>query len=194
MCPNPSIERTCHGRLCLPRHAAHVERYIAMTISIRPFEISDWSALWPILHATFSKGDTYTFPPDASEEEIFNAWTKVPKATFVACDDSGQILGSYYIKANQPGNASHVCNCGYVVSEKSRGKGVASFMCKHSQLNATELGFLAMQFNFVVSTNSGAIRLWKKLGYDVVGTLPRAFRHPQNGFVDAYVMYKWLAI
>ena len=174
--------------------SVYLVRYIAMTISIRPFEISDWSALWPILHATFSKGDTYTFSPEASEEEILNAWTKVPKATFVACDDSGQILGSYYIKANQTGNASHVCNCGYVVSETTRGKGVASLMCEHSQLNAIELGFLAMQFNFVVSTNSGAIRLWKKLGYEIVGTLPRAFRHPQTGFVDAYVMYKWLAI
>jgi ribosomal protein S18 acetylase RimI-like enzyme len=165
-----------------------------MTVSIRPFETSDWSALWPILHATFSKGDTYTFPTDAGEEEILNVWTKIPTAIFVACDDSGQILGSYYIKPNQPGNGSHVCNCGYVVSEMARGKGVASLMCEHSQSAATGLGFLAMQFNFVVSTNSGAFRLWQKLGYDIVGTLPRAFRHPQAGFVDAYVMYKWLAI
>lgn len=165
-----------------------------MTISVHPLETPDWLALWPILHATFSKGDTYTFPTDAGEEEIRHAWTKVPKAAFVACDDSGQILGSYYIKPNQPGNGSHVCNCGYVVSEMARGKGVASLMCEHSQSTAIELGFLAMQFNFVVSTNNGAVRLWQKLGYDIVGTLPRAFRHPEAGFVDAYVMYKWLAI
>ncbi|PYU95381.1 MAG: GNAT family N-acetyltransferase [Acidobacteria bacterium] len=165
-----------------------------MTVSIRPFEVSDWPSLWPILHATFSKGDTYTYSSDASEDEIRTAWTKIPRATFVACDESGQILGTYYIKPNQPGNGSHVCNCGYVVSEKARGKGVASLMCEHSQSTAVALGFLAMQFNFVVSTNSGAVRLWQKLGYDIVGTLPRAFRHPQAGLVDAYVMYKWLAI
>jgi ribosomal protein S18 acetylase RimI-like enzyme len=164
-----------------------------MTLSIRPFEESDWPSLWPILRSTFSKGDTYTFATDASENEIFNAWTQVPTATFVACDVSGQIVGSYYIKPNQPGNASHVCNCGYVVSELARGKGVASLMCEHSQSTALELGFLAMQFNFVVSSNSGAVRLWQKLGYDIVGVLPRAFRHPLAGFVDAFVMYKWLA-
>lgn len=164
-----------------------------MRISIRPFEGADWLTLWPILHATFLKGDTYTFPTDAGEAEILEAWTRTPKATFVACDAAGQILGSYYIKPNHPGNAAHVCNCGYVVSEAARGKGVASRMCEHSQSLALALGFLAMQFNFVVSTNSGAARLWRKLGYEIVGTLPRAFRHPQAGLVDAYVMYKWLA-
>ena len=164
-----------------------------MTVLIRPYKDSDWPLLWPILQTTFSKGDTYTFPVDANEHEILNAWTRAPQATFVACSASGHILGSYYIKPNQLGNASHVCNCGYIVSELARGKGVASLMCEHSQATAIELRFLAMQFNFVVSTNSGAVRLWQKLGYDIVGTLPRAFRHPQAGFVDAYVMYKWLA-
>jgi RimJ/RimL family protein N-acetyltransferase len=162
-------------------------------VSIRPFEASDWPSLWPILHAIFAKGDTYTYSPDSSEDEMFAAWTRIPRATYVACDESGQVLGSYFIKANQPGNGSHVCNCGYVVSENARGKGIASLMCGHSQSTALDLGFLAMQFNFVVSTNRGAVRLWQKLGYDIVGTLPRAFRHPQAGLVDAYVMYKWLA-
>lgn len=147
-----------------------------------------------MLRSTFAKGDTYTFAPDATEQEIFDAWVKAPKATFVACDMAGQILGTYYIKANQPGHGNHVCNCGFVVSELARGRGVASVMCEHAQSAAVAFGFLAMQFNFVVSTNAGAIRLWQKLGFDIVGTLPRAFYHPQQGLVDAYVMYKWLAI
>lgn len=163
-----------------------------MTVSIRPYIASDWPALWPILHATFAKGDTYTFPPDTSEAEILHAWTDIPSATFVARDDTGQVLGTYYIKPNQPGNASHVCNCGYVVAATARGNGVATRMCEHSQSTAIALGFLAMQFNFVVATNTGAIRLWQRLGYDIVGTLPRAFRHPEAGFVDAHIMYKWL--
>jgi len=165
-----------------------------MTVSIRPFEGSDWPSVWPILKATFSKGDTYTYSSDASEDEIRTTWTKIPIATFVAYEESGEILGTYFIKPNQTGNGSHVCNCGYVVAEKARGKGIASLMCEHSQSTAIGLGFLAMQFNFVVSTNSGAVRLWQKLGYEIVGTLPRAFRHPQAGLVDVYVMYKWLAI
>lgn len=146
-----------------------------------------------MLHATFAKGDTYTFPPDATEQEIFDAWVKVPKAAFVACDPAGHILSSYYIKPNQPGRGSHVSNCGFVVSESARGHGVASAMCEHAQSTALKLGFLAMQFNFVVSTNAPAIRLWHKLGFEKVGILPRAFRHPEQGLVDAYVMYKWLA-
>lgn len=163
-----------------------------MTASIRPFQESDWPSLWPVLRATFAKGDTYTFAPDAPEAEILAAWIRIPAATFVACDETGQILGSYYIKANQPGHGNHVGNCGYVVSEFARGQGVASLMCKHSEAVAVQLGFVAMQFNFVVATNTGAVRLWQKLGFDIVGTLPRAFRHPEHGLVDAFVMYKWL--
>lgn len=160
---------------------------------IRPFTESDWPALWAILHTTIIRGDSYAYPPDASEDQIRHTWTKVPSAIFVACDENGQVLGSYYIKPNQPGNGSHVCNCGYVVSERARGKGIATLMCDHSQATGIDLGFLAMQFNFVISTNTRALRLWQKLGYDIVGTLPHAFRHPQAGLVDAHVMYKWLA-
>src|SRR5690625_1426719 len=156
-----------------------------MNVSIRPYATSDWPALWPILHATFARGDTYTYPPEAGEDDIRHAWTNTPRATFIVADGAGQILGSYYIKPNQAGNGDHVCNCGYVVAEAARGRGVASRMCEHSQTTAIELGFLAMQFNFVVATNSGAIRLWQRLGYDIVGTLSRAFRHPQAGLVDA---------
>lgn len=164
-----------------------------MTTFIRLFEQSDWPALWPILHATFAAGDTYTYPAESTEEEIFAVWIKAPQATYVACSGDGRVIGTYYIKPNQPGNASHVCNCGYIVSATARGSGIAAQMCQHSQTVARELGFLAMQFNFVVSTNEGAIRLWKNLGFDIVGTLPRAFHHPDIGLVDAYVMYKWLA-
>jgi len=108
----------------------------------------------------------------------------------VARDPSGAIIGTYYLKPNQPGLGSHVCNCGYVVSDRARGHGVATLMCVHSQQEAVRLGFRAMQYNLVVSTNDGAIRLWKKLGFDIVGTLPGAFRHPRMGFVDAFVMFK----
>lgn len=164
-----------------------------MEVLVRPFVQSDWPMLWPLLHATFARGDTYTFSTNATERDISDAWVTTPKATFVACDGSGRVLGTYYIKPNQPGHGNHVSNCGFVVAESVRGHGVASIMCQHAQATAVELGFLAMQFNFVVSTNSGAVRLWQKLGFDIVGTLPRAFRHPQRGLVDAYVMYKWLA-
>jgi len=146
-----------------------------------------------MLHATFAAGDTYAFAPDSSEAEIFKAWIEAPRGTYVACSGDGAIAGSYFLKANQPGLGSHVCNCGYVVAPQARGQGVASAMCVHSQLEALAQGFRAMQFNLVVSTNETAVRLWRKLGFDIVGTLPGAFRHAQLGYVDAFVMYKQLA-
>lgn len=106
-------------------------------------------------------------------------------------DDSG-ILGTYYIKTNQGGPGNHVCNCGYMVTIAARGKGLATMMCEHSQQVALELGYMAMQFNFVASSNEGAVRLWQKLGFSTVGVLPKAFNHPSQGYVDALVMYKWL--
>ena len=116
---------------------------------------------------------------------------QLPRKTFVA-EDEGELLGTYYIKTNQQGPGSHVCNCGYMVSSAARGRGIATAMCQHSQIVAIELGYQAMQFNFVASTNEGAVRLWRKLGFEIVGRLPGAFKHPSIGYVDALVMYKWL--
>lgn len=160
---------------------------------IRPFRPEDWSSVWSMLRGTFASGDTYAFAPESTEAEIRNAWIEVPLATYVACSDEGSIVGTYTLKPNQPGLGSHVCNCGYVVAVDARGKGIATSMCEHSQLEASRLGFRAMQFNLVVSTNVEAVRLWQKLGFHVAGTLPGAFRHIGLGYVDAYVMYKELA-
>jgi L-amino acid N-acyltransferase YncA len=160
-------------------------------ISIRQANDADFENIWPIFHEIVSAGETYTYPRDTSKEEGFHLWMSLPKQTFVAEED-GEILGTYFIKTNQSGGGDHVCNCGYMVSSKARGRGLASLMCAHSQNIAKELGYLAMQFNFVISTNEGAVRLWTQLGFDTVGRLPKAFRHPVHGLVDALVMVKWL--
>ncbi|MEM8547047.1 MAG: GNAT family N-acetyltransferase [Pseudomonadota bacterium] len=159
---------------------------------IRHFDDEDWPAVWSILAPVFRAGETYRFAPDMSATEARRVWLEVPAATFVAVDSAGTILGTYFIKANQPGLGDHVCNCGYVVSAAARGQGVASTMCEHSQQTAIAMGFKAMQYNFVVASNLGAIRLWQKLGFDIVGTLPGAFRHAALGDVDAHIMYKVL--
>lgn len=166
---------------------------MAMTHTIRPFQDRDWPALWPILQATFQAGDTYSFSPDSTEEEIRRAWIDAPAATFVLCTTDGTLAGTYFIKANQTGLGDHVCNCGYVVAPAGQGQGLASAMCVHSQAQAVDMGFLAMQFNLVVSTNERAVRLWQWLGFAIVGTLPGAFRHQRLGLVDAHVMFKTLA-
>ena len=161
-------------------------------IKIRIFRENDWAATWKIIEPVFRAGETYAFSPDITEEEAHNAWIEVPAATFVAVDENNTIVGTYYIKKNQPGLGSHICNCGYIVAEEARGKGIASAMCVHSQREAISRGFQAMQYNLVVSSNEGAVRLWKRLGFEVIGTVPEAFHHHRLGFVDAYVMYKKL--
>jgi ribosomal protein S18 acetylase RimI-like enzyme len=96
------------------------------------------------------------------------------------------------MKTNGMGPSNHICNCGYMISENSRGKGIARKLCKHSQQTALKLGFQAMQFNSVVSTNEIAVSLWQKLGYQIIGTVPRAYRHGRLGYVDTYIMHKQL--
>jgi ribosomal protein S18 acetylase RimI-like enzyme len=163
-------------------------------VSIRRFRESDWPAVWPILRTTFEAGDTYAFSPDSTEYEIHRAWVEAPSATYVACAPDGQVLGTYFIKPNHPALGAHVCNCGYVVAPFAQGRGIAAAMCEHSQAEAVSMDFRAMQFNLVVATNERAVRLWKRLGFAVVGTLPRAFRHLRLGYVDALVMFKELSV
>jgi RimJ/RimL family protein N-acetyltransferase len=158
---------------------------------IREVEQQDFESIWPIFHEIVSEGKTYAYEPDLTKEQGLYQWIKLPRKTFIYEED-GELLGTYYIKTNQYGPGSHVCNCGYMVSDKARGKGIATAMCEHSQKIARELGYLAMQFNFVASTNEAAIRLWTRLGFKTVGRLPQAFNHPGKGYVDALVMYKWL--
>ena len=162
-------------------------------ITIQSYKEEDWSEVWAIIEPVFRSGTTYAFSPEITEEETKKVWVEAPKSTYVCCDEDNNIIGTYYIKPNQPTLGSHVCNCGYIVDEKARGQGVASAMCKHSQEEAVKLGFRAMQYNLVVSTNEGAIRLWKKNDFKVVGVLPKSFNHNHLGFVDALVMYKQLA-
>ena len=159
---------------------------------IRRFQPPDWPRVWAMLQATLATAEQYAFAPDTPEADMRRAWTELPLATYVATSDAGAILGTYYLKPNQPGLGSHVCNCGYLVAAEARGQGIASAMCAHSQAEAVAHGFRAMQFNLVVSTNTGAVRLWQQLGYRIVGTLPGAFHHARLGDVDAYVMFKQL--
>jgi len=160
-------------------------------MKIREATEADFEKIWPIFHEIISVGETYAYPQDTSIEEAYRLWMLFPRKTYAAVEE-GQVLGSYYIKTNQAGPGSHVCNCGYIVSINERGRGLATSMCEHSQKTAIELGYKAMQFNFVVATNVGAIRIWNRLGFDTVGRLPKAFNHPARGYVDVLVMYKWL--
>ena len=172
-----------------------IVRYVPLwrdtIMNVREATNADFDSIWPIFHEVVAAGDTYAYSPNLTKEQAFRLWMELPRKTFLI-EDNNKVEGTYYIKTNQGGPGDHVCNCGYMVSANARGKGLATTMCKHSQKIARQLGYKAMQFNFVVSTNVGAIRLWDQLGYETVGHLPKAFKHPSEGYVDALVMFKWL--
>jgi len=160
-------------------------------MNLRPATTADEDAIWNIFRDVIAPGDTYVFDPEMPRDAALAYWFRSDTYTYVA-ESNGRIVGSYILKPNQPALGSHVANAGFMVSPSARGLGVGRRMGEHCLAEARRLGFRAMQFNFVVSTNEPAIRLWQQLGFRIVGTLPGAFRHSQRGFVDAYVMFRTL--
>lgn len=158
---------------------------------IRPTTDADKDAIWPILEPIIRAGETYTLPRDMTKEAALAYWFSADREVFVA-EDHGEIVGTYCLQANQKGGGAHVANCGYMTAPSAMGRGVARAMCAHSLDRARERSFHAMQFNFVISTNERAVRLWQSFDFEIVGRLPGAFNHPTHGYVDAYVMYRAL--
>ncbi|WP_092036764.1 GNAT family N-acetyltransferase [Methylobacterium pseudosasicola] len=160
-------------------------------MEIRAARTSDHEAITRIIVPTIRAGETYALDPGLSEAEAVAYWTGADRETFVA-DQDGVVLGTYYLRANQAGGGAHVANCGFMTGPEAAGRGIGRAMGVHALDRARERGFTAMQFNFVVSTNFRAVKLWQSLGFDLVGRLPGAFRHPRLGDVDALVMFRTL--
>jgi ribosomal protein S18 acetylase RimI-like enzyme len=161
-------------------------------MQIRPASRStDGDAIWAVLEPTIRAAETYTLPADMPRDEALAYWFTPQHGVYVATDGD-QVLGTYFLQPNQQGGGSHVANCGYATAPWATARGLGRAMCAHSLDRARERGFRAMQFNFVVSTNEPALHLWRSFGFEIVGRLPGAFRHPNRGFVDALVMYRSL--
>jgi L-amino acid N-acyltransferase YncA len=156
---------------------------------IRSATDRDKDAIWNIMEPIIRAGETYTLPRDMNKASALAYWLSAEREVFVA-EDGREIVGTYFLQANQKGGGAHVGNCGYMTAVTATGRGVARAMCAHSLDRARERGFRAMQFNFVISTNERAVRLWQSFGFETVGTLPKAFLHPALGYVDVYVMYR----
>ncbi|HEY6814295.1 MAG TPA: GNAT family N-acetyltransferase [Croceibacterium sp.] len=156
---------------------------------IRPATSADGDAIWRILEPVLRTGETYALDRDMDREDALAIW--LANEAFVA-EESGTVLGTYYMRRNQAGGGGHVCNCGYMVSAQASGRGVARAMCEHSLGHARSRGYHGMQFNFVVSTNERAVRLWQAMGFAIVGRIPGGFDHPRLGSVDALIMYQAL--
>lgn len=160
-------------------------------MTIRPATESDWPAIWQLFRRVCAAGDSYAYDDTTTEATARALWFDPPAAGFVA-EEGGVFLGTYFLRPNQPGRGSHVANGGYMVSESARGRGLAEAMCRHSIDQAAGLGYRAMQFNYVVSTNTAAVRAWERCGFVVAATLPAAFRHADGRFVDVFVMWRSL--
>jgi ribosomal protein S18 acetylase RimI-like enzyme len=160
-------------------------------IAIRPATQQDDDAIWAILQPTFRAGETYPIARDISRADALAYW-RTPGNDVMVAEDNGAVVGTYYLRANNKGGGAHVANCGYVVAPAATGRGVARAMCLDSLERAKARGFTAMQFNFVISTNSRAVMLWQRCGFEVCGMLPGAFDHPEHGKVDALVMFRRL--
>ena len=158
---------------------------------IRPAHPTDSPAIWAIIGPVIRAGETYALPRDMSAQAALAYWLNPDRETFVA-EENGVCLGTYYLRANQQGGGAHVANCGYITAATAQGKGVARAMCAHSLTTARARGFLAMQFNLVISTTTRAVRLWQELGFATLCRLPQAFAHPTLGLVDALVMFQTL--
>ncbi len=164
---------------------------ILTDLRIRAAEPTDGATLWALLEPVFRAGETYAIDPAISRDDALAWWAGGTHDAFIAARD-GVALGSYYICPNQQGGGAHVCNCGFVTAAQAQGQGVARAMLLHALEEARARGYLAMQFNCVVESNTRAVKLWQAHGFAVAGRLPGAFRHPQKGFIDALVMYRKL--
>jgi L-amino acid N-acyltransferase YncA len=160
-------------------------------VEVRLATAADWDAIWDIFREVVTRGDTYALDPGMSRQDALGYWFQAGTRPYIA-ESSGRIVATYMLRPNQSGGGSHVANAAFMVAPDVRAHGIGREMGQHCLSEAQRLGFRAMQFNFVVSTNKSAIRLWKQLGFKIVGTLPHAFRHPENGYVDVYLMYRSL--
>ena len=161
-------------------------------MTIRPATEADWPAIWVLFRAVTAAGDAFAYDADTPEAVARKLWFDPPAVPFVSVE-GGRILGTYYVRPNQPGRGDHVANAGYIVAAFARGRGLASQLCGHSLDTATRLGYRAMQFNYVVSSNEPAVRTWQKHGFQILATLPDAFRHAALGFVNVFVMHRKLS-
>lgn len=151
-----------------------------------------FAKIWPFFRDILAEGLTYAYPREVTFEQGRDIWFEKGRTVYIAEDAEGRVLGTCYLRANREGPASHVANAGFMVAPEGRGQGLAKRMGHFIVEQARGRGFRALQFNFVVSTNTHAVKAWQAIGMDIIGTIPEGYQLPDGRFVDAYVMYRKL--
>ncbi len=159
-------------------------------VNIVPATKEDFSQILPIFRSITSTGDSYIYQDDFTDQNVYDFFLK-DTVPFVAKIDN-KIVGFYIIRQNRIGRGSHICNASYMVSPEYQNNKIGRLMGEHSLVEAKKLGYKAMQFNIVVSTNLRAVSLWQSLGFKIIGTIPQGFNHKEKGLVDAYIMHRFL--
>ncbi len=166
------------------------------TWDVQPATEADWPGIWEIFRDVVQGGDTYSYAPDTTEALAHDIWVGKGKygtgAVAYVVRDGGKVVGTYSLRRNHYGLGSHVANAGYMVHRDYRGQGIARAMCWQSMAEAKRQGCLSMQFNYVVSTNETAVKLWQEMGFKIIGVSPKSYRHLQHGLVDIYIMHRFL--
>ena len=161
-------------------------------ISIRPAKPEDQAAIWSIIQPVIATGETYAFAPASGRQEMLAYWCGEDKHTYVAVDDGQEVVGTFFLKDNQPGLGAHIANASYMVAPQHFGRGIGRTMGEFSLAEAKKRGYRALQFNLVVKTNTRALRLWQQLGFEIIGEIPEAFHYRREKWVNAYILYRSL--
>ena len=160
-------------------------------LNFRRVAHEEFALLWPVIQPVFAAGETYPYDPASTQEQAADIWCGPEKVTYI-CEREGKVLGTYYIRANQPGLGNHICNAGFIVAPAAAGQGIGRAMGEHALSEAKKLGYEAMQFNLVVEDNVASLKIWEKLGFEKIGKIPEAFRHTTKGKIGAYILYRKL--
>lgn len=161
-------------------------------MQIREFVEDDWHRVWPIVRDVVQSQETFPYDPDMTSQQAHDVWVETPPGLTVVAVEGDRVLGTAKMGTNRPGPGSHIATASFMVAVDARGRGVGTALSRFALGWARQRGYAGMQFNAVVESNHPAVELYKRHGFDVIGTVPGAFAHPKLGRVGLHLMYRAL--